>query len=124
MQEIQHEFRRTYGDKAKSPGGYYYTHEGSLVMQSKAENLEHKVGAIVDKWTAKKVIGHEGINDRIMIVRLAASPHSVTICIVYAPTSAHSDVEVKIFYEQMTHAVKEYRRDICFIIGDWKDSSM
>jgi len=83
------------------------TYEGSLMMHSKAENREHGSGAIVDKWTAKKVIGYEGINDRIRIVRLAASPHNVTICIVYAPTSAHSDVEVEIFYEQMTEALKK-----------------
>jgi len=54
--------------KRKGPGGHYYTHEGSLMMPSKAENRKHGVGAIVDKWTAKKVIGYEGINDRIMIV--------------------------------------------------------
>jgi len=105
--------------KRKGPGGHYYTHEGSLVMHSKAENRERRVGTIVDKWTAKKVIGYEGISDRIMIVRLAASPHNITICIVYAPTSAHSDVEVEIFYEQMTEAVNKYRRDICFLIGDF-----
>jgi len=92
--------------KRKGPGRHYYTHEGSFMMHSKAEHWEHGVGAIVDKWTAKKVIGYEGVNDRIMIVRLAASPYNVTICIVYAPTSAHSDVEVENFYEQMTEALK------------------
>jgi len=52
----------------KGPGGHYYTHKGSFVMHSKAENREHRVGTVVDKWTAKKVIGYEGISDRIMIV--------------------------------------------------------
>jgi len=45
--------------KRKGLGEHYYTHRGSLVMHSKAENREHEVRAIVDKWTAKKVIGYE-----------------------------------------------------------------
>jgi len=28
-------------------------------------------------------------------------------------------IEVEIFYEQMTEALKKYREDICFIIGDF-----
>lgn len=103
--------------KWKGPGGHYYTQEGNLIMHSKADRREHGVGAFVDKGTAKKVIG--GINERIIIVRLAASPHNVTIFIVYAPTSTHLEDEMETFYEQMTEALEKYRKDICFIIGDF-----
>jgi len=102
--------------KWKGPGGHYYTHEGSLLMHSEAENCEHGVGAIVDKWTVKKVIGYEGISDRIMIVRLAAY-HTMSP----SASSTHPPQHTQMLkWRFSTRHMFHYRGFQC---QGWKDSS-
>ena len=52
------------------------------------------VGFIVDKITAKYVLGYNPVNERIITLRLKGHPVNITFIQVYAPTADSSDKDI------------------------------
>ena len=72
------------------------------------------------KNTVNTVMGFRPVSSRVITIRLRASPLSITIVQVYAPTSTHSDEEIEDVYHQVQEVVDETpKRDILVVQGDW-----
>ena len=68
-----------------------------MYLSGKDDTHEQGVDFLVHKNIVKSVIGCRPISSRLMTVRLRASPFSITIIQVYAPTSSYDDSEVDEF---------------------------
>ena len=54
-------------------------------------------------------------------VRFQGKPFNITVIQVYAPTSNAEEVEVEWFFEDLQDLLElTPKKDILFIIGDWK----
>lgn len=81
---------------------------------------QHGVAFIVKKENVNAVIECTPISNRLISIRIAASPHNITIIQAYAPTSAYSDEEVEAFYEDLEATLsKRHKKDLLIIQGDW-----
>jgi len=65
------------------------------------------VAIIINKDIKNTVLGYNTFNDRIMSVKLQATPVKINIVQVYTPTSTASEEEIDHFYEQLTEVVIE-----------------
>jgi len=97
------------------------TKEGHKVYFSGKPNLhQHGVGFLVHKDIVNTVIGCHPISERLITIRLKATPFNISIIQAYAPTTTHSDEEVEDFYEQLQETLDEIpKKDIPMILGDW-----
>ena len=78
------------------------------------------VGFIVNKQITNTVMCFNAISDRIAIIRLQATPFSISIIQVYAPTTDHYDEEIEVFYNNLQNVIKTVsKKDILVIQGDW-----
>ena len=77
--------------------------------------------AIALRGKAKNsIVEVETVSDRIMRVKLKASPVDLNIVQVYMPTSSYSDEDVEDVYEQVEEVIERTRRGACQIVmGDW-----
>ena len=78
------------------------------------------VAFIANQHTAKRVLGYNPINDRLISLRLQAKPINITIIQVYAPTSSATDDVMDEFYNQLQDTLDTAsKRDAVFVIGDF-----
>ena len=78
------------------------------------------VGFIIEKETAKCVMGYDPINERVITVRIQGHPINISIIQVNAPTSDAADEHIEDFYETVQSAVNGIpKRDFLIIMGDW-----
>lgn len=78
------------------------------------------VGFILDKETAKSIMGYNPISPRVITIWLKAHPINLTIIQVYAPTSDASDEDLEAFYNTVQEAMdKAAPRDMLMLMGDW-----
>ncbi|PIK51575.1 putative RNA-directed DNA polymerase from mobile element jockey-like [Apostichopus japonicus] len=77
------------------------------------------VGIIMEKTLARSVQGYWPISDRVMMVKMDATPFNLIIIQVYAPTSAHSREETEKFYEDVKKALDQASsQDLLIVMGD------
>ena len=61
-----------------------------------------------------------GKKDRLITIRLKATPFNMTVIQVYAPTSDYDDSEVEDFYGQLQEVKEETpKKDNLVVLGDW-----
>jgi hypothetical protein len=90
------------------------------VIYSGGEKCQRGVAVLLDKEWAKRVIGVEKKNDRLLMVKLKGEPRDIVIIQVYMPTSDHEDEEVDEMYEQIEELVDKQKGTDCVIVmGDW-----
>ena len=101
--------------------GHFTTTEGHTVYFSGNEKRGQKgVAFIANQLIAKRVLGYNPINDRMMSFRLQAKPINLTIIKVYAPTSTANDDDIDEFYTQLQDTLdKASKRDIVMLMGDF-----
>ena len=91
-----------------------------VYFSGKEDRHEQGVGFLVHKDIVKSVIGCHPISNRLMTVRLRASPFNITIIQVCAPTSSYDDSEVDRFYRELQSLVDQSpKQDILVVQGDW-----
>ena len=85
------------------------------------ESLRRNVVAfIVKKRVQNAVLGCNLKNDRMISVHVQGKPFSITVILVYAPTSNAEEAEVEQFYEDLQDLLELMpKNDVLFIIGDW-----
>ena len=60
------------------------------------------------------------ILNRLNTIRLRAKPFNITIIQAYAPTSAYSNQDVEVFYEELQKVLnKTPKKDILVVQEDW-----
>ncbi|KAI8441389.1 hypothetical protein MSG28_015004 [Choristoneura fumiferana] len=75
--------------------------------------------AIPKSWK-NSVLGYHPINDRIISIKLSASPTPLNVIQIYAPTSSAKDEEIEDFYCQLESSVANIpKRELVLIIGDF-----
>ena len=101
--------------------GHFTTPDGHTIYFSGNQKGGQKgVAFIADQLIAKRVLGYNPINDRLMTIRLQAKPINFTVIQVYAPTSTANDDDVDEFYAQLQDTLdKASKRDVVMIIGDF-----
>ena len=73
-----------------------------------------------NQHTAKRVLGYNPINDRLISSRLQAKPINITIIQVYALTSFATDDVMDEFYNQLQDTLATAsKRDAVFVICDF-----
>ena len=91
-----------------------------LIYSGPEASHEYGVGVWLDKTISKAVIGYNPINERIMTVRLNAKPVNITLCQVYAPTSAADEVEIETFYGSLQDILDSApSQDVKIVMGDF-----
>ena len=79
---------------------------------------ENGVAVIIDKKYAASKISYNGINDRLVIVKLNTKAEPLNLIQVYAHTTNHEDEEVQNYYNDQTVINKIPRREVIIIMGD------
>lgn len=75
--------------------------------------------AIPTPWVGS-VLGYNPVNERIITMKISASPCALNIIQVYAPTSAATDEEIEDFYYQLEDCINNIpKREILMVIGDF-----
>ena len=86
---------------------------------SGGSSQERGVGFLLKKHIARCVIGYWAISDRVMILKVKGSPFNINFIQVYAPTSASSNEELEVFYEQVEKAKGQCKsQEIVITMGD------
>ena len=58
----------------------------------------------------------------MILVCFQVKPFNITVIQVYVPTSNAEEAEVEWFYEDLQDLLElTYKKDVLFIIGDWKE---
>ena len=81
----------------------------------------NEVALIINKRVQNAVLGCNLKNDRVISVHFQSKPFNITVIQVYAPTSNAEEAEVEWFYEDLQDLLElTSKKDVLFIIGDWK----
>ena len=78
------------------------------------------VAIIVNKRVRNAVLGCNLKNDRMISVRFQGKPFNIMVIQAYALTSNAGEAEVEQLYEDLQDLELTPKRDVLFIIGDWK----
>jgi len=99
--------------------GHFTTTNGNLVITSSNEQVSiNGVAVIINKDIKNTVLGYNTFNDKIMSVKLQATPVNINIVQVYAPTSTATEEEIDHFYEQLTKVVRTIPTKELLVTGD------
>ena len=97
--------------------GHFTTSDGHTVYFSGNEKGGKKgVAFIANQHTAKRVLGYNPINDRLISLRLQAKPINITIIQVYAPTSSATDDVMDEFYNQLQDTLDTASKEMQFLL--------
>ena len=76
---------------------------------------------MVNKRVHNAVLGCNLKNDKMISVRFQGKPFNITVIQVYVPTSNAEEAEVEQFCEDLQDLLElTPKKDVLFIIGDWK----
>jgi len=81
---------------------------------------QHGVGIILKKSLAKYVTNFVPVSERIMLVQMSCTPIPLNIIQVYAPTADSTDVDLEIFYEELSRTYNKLKKnEMTVIMGDF-----
>ena len=96
------------------------TDGGRFVWSGSKEKHENGVGLLMSEKARKAMLGYNPVNERVLTVRFNAYPKNITVIVVYAPTTSHSDEEIETFYERLEDVIEKVdKNDMKIVIGDW-----
>ena len=92
------------------------------ITEGKNPLEKNGVAFIINKGVQNAVPGCHLKNSRMISVHFQGKPFNVTVIQVYALTTNYEEAEVERFYEDLQGFLElTPKRDILFIIGDWKN---
>lgn len=96
-------------------------HSGNLLHYRGGKHInEGGVGFLIHKKHIQNVTKIHSISNRVMyLIYRLNTRYSLKIVQVYAPTSAHSDAEVEIFYDDINTAIQQEPTHYSMLIGDF-----
>jgi Reverse transcriptase (RNA-dependent DNA polymerase) len=94
---------------------------GQILIVSGQERISTRgVGVWLSKRAASAMLGYNPISERIMTVRLQATPFNLTFIECYAPTNSATDEDKEWFYDQLRETLtKVPNGDVVLIGGDF-----
>jgi len=100
--------------------GQFVTDSGSTVVYSGSANAAGGVAVILNKQWGDSVLRYNPVSDRIMTVRVQASPWNLTLIQVYAPTNQATELEKDTFYQGLEDTYERYpKQAIVLVSGDF-----
>ena len=91
----------------------------TVLFAGNENGYSHGVSFILSNEIAGAVIGYNPFNNRIILVRINARPHNISIIQFYAPTSASTEEEIEEFYSQLKEVIDKIPScDVTLIMGD------
>ena len=100
--------------------GHFTTATGELVIYSGSQDHRTGVGMILSKPVSNSMIAYRAISDKVLYVRIRATPFNISFIEVYAATTEATDEEVEGFYDQIRTALEISKsQDIVFVAGDF-----
>ena len=100
--------------------GHFTTETGELIMYSGGVERRAGVAIILSKEVASSMISYQPVSDRILCVRINASPLNLSLIQIYAPTSDADVEEIEGFYGQLQDAFNRCpRQDVVMVAGDF-----
>jgi endonuclease/exonuclease/phosphatase family metal-dependent hydrolase len=128
LEEVKSEMKR-YGlsilgvSEARWKGQGDLMSDGVRIIYSGGEEEQRGVAIMLDEEVAKRVTEIEQCSDRLIMVRVSATPVDMIIIQVYMPTTDHEDDEIEEMYEQIESMIKKQKGNINVIImGDFNAS--
>ena len=94
--------------------------ENYQIIYSGGKINRRGVGIITKETATKSILFHTMISERIMVIRLKATPVNILIIQVYAPCEDSKDEEKENFYEMVDQVIKDNRkgRECLIVMGD------
>ncbi|CAM4973194.1 unnamed protein product [Rotaria socialis] len=93
---------------------------GDFIWSGESTTHTKGVGLLLSAKAKQAMIGYNLISPRLISARFNATPFKITVIHVYAPTSASSEDEIEIFYDNIEKALAQTpKKDIVIITGDW-----
>ena len=80
------------------------------------------VAIIVNKRVQNAVLRCSLKNNRMISVHFQGKPCNITVIQVYAPTSNAEEADIERFYDLQDLLELTSKKDVLFIIGDWKQT--
>ena len=81
--------------------GHVTTASGELVIYSGSQDHRAGVGMILSKSVSNSMVAYRAISDRVLYVRIRATPFNVSFIEVYVPTTEATDEGMEEFYDQI-----------------------
>ena len=100
--------------------GYFTTASGELVIYSGGQDHRAGVRMILSKSVSNSMVTYRAISDRVLYVRIRATPFNISFIEVYASITKATDEEVEEFYDHIRTALEiSQREDIMFVAGNF-----
>ena len=97
--------------------------DGMMIIKSGGEQRQRGVAIIFDKEAAKRITAVEKCSDRILMVKVSATPVDMMIIQVYMPTTDHEDDEIEDMYEQIESIIDKQKGNLNLVVmGDFNAS--
>ncbi len=97
--------------------------DGVRIIFSGGDKHERGVAIVLEKEVAKRIIEIEQCNDRLMMIKISATPVDIAIIQVYMPTTTHNDDEIEIMYEQIEKLINKQKGNTNVVVmGDFNAS--
>ena len=94
--------------------------EESVFIHSGGEEHRRGVGIMLNKKTAKCLLGYRPISERAIMCKIQARPFNIVILQCYAPTADQSQEKIDEFYMEIETGLKQNKSDdIVIILGDF-----
>ena len=85
--------------------GHFQSDNHTVYFSGNENYRQSGVAFVVNKAIQKSVLGYNTANDRIISIRIQASPCNITIIQVYAPTTAAKTEETDNFYHELQNVM-------------------
>src|SRR5437867_6743451 len=90
------------------------------MIYSGGEAKQREVEIIFDEEMAKRIVEVEKCSDRLIMVKVNATPVDMVLIQVYMPTTTHEDYEVEDMYDQIERMISKQKGNANVIVmGDF-----
>jgi exonuclease III len=97
--------------------------DGVRIIYAGGDKKQRGVAVMMDEEVAKRVTDVERCSDRLIMVKVKATPVDMVLIQVYMPTSDHDDEEIEQMYEQIEELIdKQKGNSNVIIMGDFNAS--
>ena len=102
-------------------GEDHFASGDKLVISSSSPDGGYGGVAVVLSTAVKNsLLSYTPVSNRLLVVRIQATPVPITIIQVYAPTSSCSAEEIDDFYEKLQAVIDAMKsRQVCVVMGDF-----
>lgn len=100
--------------------GHFDTGKHTIYYSGKENNSFGGVAIAIPKLWNNSVLGYNPVNERIMSIKIDASPVPINIVQVYAPTSTADDDIMETFYNELETCMDQVpKREPLIVLGDF-----